>query len=343
MSMFKYLIPLIFIFVACSSENPKTVTKIDVLTENPTPTIIPKEVEPTIVKNNEGEIKYNHPKIIDTNEPKELSFKEKLKEIEDKDNKSFKIFLEIANFVGLEQDLKGYENFTLLIPDDEVFAAIDPVLQNKIFSDNELALKIISNHILPFKFKENNLKKYSHLDTINDGSIDVKVSDRKLIINENINIIDKDIEIKKGYIHLINGVVMPEELNGNNELLLINFNDVIGNIFYVSEMHTEEKFLYDKEYTLEISFERESKFTGKYLCNNIFGNYQLNDSGKILVDDPASTKMFCFPPNEDVEMNTDIIMDFITSNELDLKSVDGTTESIYLESGNKKLFLKLMD
>jgi len=36
-------------------------------------------------------------------------------------------------------------------------------------------------------------------------------------------------------------------------------------------------------------------------------------------------------------------MDFITSNELDLKSVDGTTESIYLESGNKKLFLKLMD
>ena len=62
------------------------------------------------------------------------------------------------NIRGLEQDLKGYENFTLLIPDDEVFAAIDPVLQNKIFSDNELALKIISNHIKKIKLRFKNIK-----------------------------------------------------------------------------------------------------------------------------------------------------------------------------------------
>ena len=75
----------------------------------------------------------------------------------------------------------------------------------------------------------------------------------------------------------------------------------------------------------------------------IFGNYKINDSGRILIDDPASTKMFCFPPNENVEMNTDIILDFLTSNDLDLKSADGTPENIFFESENKKLYLKLID
>ena len=219
--MFKYLFPLIFIFVACSSEDSKVTTNLDDLSEKSTPTPITKELEPTVTKENKGEIKYNHPKIIDTDEIKELTFKEKLKEIEDVDNKSFMIFLEISKFVDLENNLKDYENFTLLVPDDEAFAGIEPDLKIKILSDKELALKIISNHILPFKFKENNLKKYSHLDTINDGSIDVQVSDRKLIINEKVNIIDKDLEIKNGYIHLINNVILPKDLNINNDQPLI--------------------------------------------------------------------------------------------------------------------------
>ena len=161
------------------------------------------------------------------------------------------IFLEISKFVDLENNLKDYENFTLLVPDDKAFAEIEPDLKIKILSDKELALKIISNHILPFKFKENNLKKYSHLDTINDGSIDVQVSDRKLIINEKVNIVDKDLEIKNGYIHLINNVILPKDLNINNDQPLINFNDIIGNIFYVIEMHTDQKYFYDREHTLE--------------------------------------------------------------------------------------------
>ena len=53
--------------------------------------------------------------------------------------------------------------------------------------------------------------------------------------------------------------------------------------------------------------------------------------------------MFCFPPNENVEMNTDIILDFLTSNDLDLKSADGTPENLFFESENKKLYLKLID
>ena len=91
--MFKYLFLLIFIFAACSSEDSKVTTNLDDLSEKSTPTPITKELEPTVTKENKGEIKYNHPKIIDTDEIKELTFKEKLKEIEDNESKSFMIFL----------------------------------------------------------------------------------------------------------------------------------------------------------------------------------------------------------------------------------------------------------
>ena len=51
---------------------------------------------------------------------------------------------------------------------------------------------------------------------------------------------------------------------------------------------------FNNEYTLELNFDNQGRYSGKYLCNNIFGNYQINDSGNIKMDFPAS-KMFCFP------------------------------------------------
>ena len=40
---------------------------------------------------------------------------------------------------------------------------------------------------------------------------------------------------------------------------------------------------------------------------------------------------------------SNIILDFLTSNDLELKSADGTPENIFFESENKKLYLKLID
>ena len=50
--MFKYLFPLIFIFVACSSEDSKVTTNLDDLSEKSTPTPITKELEPAVTKEN---------------------------------------------------------------------------------------------------------------------------------------------------------------------------------------------------------------------------------------------------------------------------------------------------
>ena len=47
------------------------------------------------------------------------------------------------------------------------------------------------------------------------------------------------------------------------------------------------------------------------------------------MDNPASTKMFCFPPNEDVETNTDLMIEFISNNEMELKLNDGSIMTPY--------------
>ena len=61
------------------------------------------------------------------------------------------------------------------------------------------------------------------------------------------------------------------------------------------------------------------------------------------MDFPASTKMFCFPPNEEVETNTDLMIEFISNNEMELKSNDGSTDEIYFESEGNKLFFQMVD
>ena len=108
-------------------------------------------------------------------------------------------------------------------------------------------------------------------------------------------------------------------------------------------MISSNEYNFNNEYTLELNFDNEGKYSGKYLCNNIFGNYQINDSGNIKMDIPASTKMFCFPPNEDVETNTDLMIEFISNNEMELKSNDGSTDEIYFESAGDKLFFQIVN
>ena len=77
---------------------------------------------------------------------------------EKEENKSFSNFLNLAELS--EINFNDYEDITLLIPEDKGFESV-VMTKEQIFSNKELAYEIVSNHILPFKFKENNLKVFS--------------------------------------------------------------------------------------------------------------------------------------------------------------------------------------
>ncbi len=337
--MIKYLVPLFLVLFSCtpSIEEESISAPATSLEQTPTP-------ETEIVPNNkdDDEVKYNPPKIIDTQEIKDPSLIDLLLDKEKEEGKSFSNFLNLAKLS--EINFNDYEDITLLIPEDKGFDSISNEAIEQIFSNKELAYEIVSNHILPFKFKESNLKKYSHLDTLNGGSLDIEVSDRKLIINQKIKVIEKDIKVEEGLVHLIDNPILNNKIDEDNlNVQTINFNQILEKSLIAIKMISSNEYNFNNEYTLELNFDNEGRYSGKYLCNNIFGNYQINDSGNIKMDFPASTKMFCFPPNEDVETNTELMIEFISNNEMELKSNNGSTDEIYFESEGNKLFFQIVD
>lgn len=337
--MSKYLIPLFLVLISCTSsiEEESISNPVTSPTQTPTP-----ETEIVSSNKNDGEMKYNHPKIVDTQEIKDPSLMDLLIVKQKEESKSFNNFLNLAELS--EINFNDYEDITLLIPEDKGFESISNEVKEQIFSNKELAYEIVSNHILPFKFKESNLKKYSHLDTLNGGSLDIEVSDRKLIINQKIRVIEKDIKVQEGLVHLIDKPILNNKIDQDNlNAPTISFNQILEKSLIAIKMISSNEYNFNNEYTLELNFDNEGRYSGKYLCNNIFGNYQINDSGNIKMDIPASTKMFCFPPNEDVETNTDLMIEFISNNEMELKSNDGSVDEIYFESEGNKLFFKVIN
>ena len=337
--MSKYLIPLFLVLISCTSsiEEESISNPVTSPTQTPTP-----ETEIVSSNKNDGEMKYNHPKIVDTQEIKDPSLMDLLNVKQKEESKSFNNFLNLAELS--EINFNDYEDITLLIPEDKGFESISNEVKEQIFSNKELAYEIVSNHILPFKFKESNLKKYSHLDTLNGGSLDIEVSDRKLIINQKIRIIEKDIKVQEGLVHLIDNPILNNKIDQDNlNAPTISFNQILEKSLIAIKMISSNEYNFNNEYTLELNFDNEGRYSGKYLCNNIFGNYQINDSGNIKMDIPASTKMFCFPPNEDVETNTDLMIEFISNYEMELKSNDGSVDEIYFESEGNKLFFKVIN
>ena len=337
--MSKYLIPLFLVLISCTSsiEEESISNPVTSPTQTPTP-----ETEIVSSNKNDGEMKYNHPKIVDTQEIKDPSLMDLLIVKQKEESKSFSNFLNLAELS--EINFNDYEDITLLIPEDKGFESISNEVKEQIFSNKELAYEIVSNHILPFKFKESNLKKYSHLDTLNGGSLDIEVSDRKLIINQKIRVIEKDIKVQGGLVHLIDNPILNNKIDQDNlNAPTISFNQILEKSLIAIKMISSNEYNFNNEYTLELNFDNEGRYSGKYLCNNIFGNYQINDSGNIKMDIPASTKMFCFPPNEDVETNTDLMIEFISNNEMELKSNDGSVDEIYFESEGNKLFFKVIN
>ena len=337
--MNKYLISFFLVLISCTSSIEEESVSVPVTSPTQTPT---PETEIVSNNNNDGEMKYNHPKIVDNKEIKDPSVMDLLLAKEKEESKSFSNFLNLAELS--EINFNDYEDITLLIPEDKGFESISNDVKEQIFFNKELAYEIVSNHILPFKFKESNLKKYSHLDTLNGGSLDIEVSDRKLIINQKIRVIEKDIKVEEGLVHLIDNPILNNINDEDNfNVLAVNFNQIIEKSLIATKMISSNEYKFNNEYTLELNFDNEGRYSGKYLCNNIFGNYQINDSGNIKMDFPASTKMFCFPPNEDVETNTDLMIEFISTNEMELKSNDGSTDEIYFESGDNKLFFQIVN
>ena len=336
-----YLLTLL-IFVSCSTneianenieENINEVDEVLIIeTPSPVPTSTP------ITKPSSGEMKYNHPEIKND---QLTSVEKQLDQLNDDSDGNFSIFINVLQATNMMQKIITLDEITLLVPDNTAFDLISLSLLEKISTNPDFATEIIEAHILPFEFKESNIKKFSHLDTLSGGSIDIENIDRKPIINSSISIVQKDIKIENGYIHIIDGIVLPENISTESQTVeKISIYDVEAkNLKVVSLELVDKTYNFHPDFTLIINFDSQQKYSGRYLCNNIFGSYKITSGGYLEISDHASTKMACFPPSPDIELNTDLIWKFLSRDNLQIeRSIDDNKE-IFINSLEEKIYL----
>jgi len=258
-------------------------------------------------------------------------------------NGDYSVFSNFLKNSELENEISTRDQVTLFIPTNSALEIL------KIYLSEDEIKNVLEMHILPFKFKEKDIKKISHLDTLNGDSINIEVTDRKAVIISNpknkISILKADISIQNGYIHVIDSVILPNNISSWGEYSeWIDFElfkeKIINNNLRVENFKNKDSsYNFNENFTLTINFNNEGKYSGKYLCNNIFGNYEFSEDTYLKVSKGASTKMFCNPPSDDVEKNTEIIWDFMFSEDLETRISTKTEGQFFFSSPSGSMSL----
>ena len=167
------------------------------------------------------------------------------------------------------------------------------------------------------------------------------------MINEGIYVTSADNEVTNGFFHIIDSIIMPEEdiygsqsNNSSEDIKLITLSEIIEKNLLVDNLVREDvEYNFSPDFTLKIQLNNDGNYSGKFLCNNIFGTYNLSEEGYLKINQGGSTKMFCIPPDDNVEMNTQEIWEFLLNEDIEIFSSDDNI-NIYFRSSSGYLSLK---
>lgn len=125
-----------------------------------------------------------------------------------KEQKNVSVFLKAIEVADVISTLTEGEAVTVLVPTDDVAddlkSAIDEGDTDKVYS-------IVSCHIISTEsLTAKDLVEAEEVYT-DGGMITVKQEGKDIIINDTIKIVKADIKANNGVIHLIDGVILPEE------------------------------------------------------------------------------------------------------------------------------------
>jgi uncharacterized surface protein with fasciclin (FAS1) repeats len=126
-------------------------------------------------------------------------------------NDSFDTLVQAVQAANLADTLSGEGPYTVFAPTDEAFSqlpegALDFLLQPE---NQDLLVEVLTYHVVPGSVMSGDLST-GGVDTLN-GGIAVGVSDSGVVIN-NASVVTPDIEASNGVIHVINRVLIPEDL-----------------------------------------------------------------------------------------------------------------------------------
>jgi len=111
---------------------------------------------------------------------------------------------------GLIETLQGKGPFTVFAPTDEAFANLPAgTVESLLKPENKGQLtSILTYHVVPGKVKAADVVGLSSADTVQGGTIDIKVKDGTVYV-DNAKVVKTDIMSSNGIIHVIDAVILP--------------------------------------------------------------------------------------------------------------------------------------
>lgn len=105
----------------------------------------------------------------------------------------------------------GNQQFTIFAPTDQAFAALPAGTLEKLLQPENQALlrQVLAYHVVPGEVTSGQLRT-GVVNTLG-GGVAVRVAEGQIIVND-ASVIQPDIQASNGVIHVVNRVLLPEEL-----------------------------------------------------------------------------------------------------------------------------------
>jgi uncharacterized surface protein with fasciclin (FAS1) repeats len=121
---------------------------------------------------------------------------------------SFTSLVAAVQAADLVQVLKGPGPFTLFAPNDAAFAKIPKTDLDALLKDKAKLTKVLTHHVFAGNANSKDLAMLKDLSVADGGRLTIQVVNGKMKIG-GANVIQADITVANGTIHVIDAVLMP--------------------------------------------------------------------------------------------------------------------------------------
>ncbi|WP_144799836.1 fasciclin domain-containing protein [Halorubrum depositum] len=118
----------------------------------------------------------------------------------------FDVLVAAVQEVGLVETLSGNRQLTVFAPTDAAFNAANITVDNVDEVDDEFLLDVLTYHVTPGRRDAESVTTSDELPTLNGAKVDVEGTN---LNGDQADIVDTNIEASNGFIHVIDGVLLP--------------------------------------------------------------------------------------------------------------------------------------
>jgi uncharacterized surface protein with fasciclin (FAS1) repeats len=115
--------------------------------------------------------------------------------------------------LGMAEDLRGYGRFTVFAPTDNAFRAIPDNVFQALASDRDLMARVLAYHVIASTapLSSDEISGTTPYRTLERGEVEVRSRGSRIYVNQ-ARVIEADIEATNGIIHIIDQVLIPDDV-----------------------------------------------------------------------------------------------------------------------------------